>query len=86
ITIAAGTVLVSDVPGGADIVLSGSRPEPGRMWAIAPMLAAGSLSASIRLVSGADLAAADTRSLQADTQLSGRGNMVLDDLHLAATQ
>ncbi len=86
ITVAAGTVLVSDVPGGADIVLSGSRPEPGRMWAIAPMLAAGSLSASIRLVSGADLAAADTRSLQTGTQLSGRGNMVLDDLHLAATQ
>jgi hypothetical protein len=55
------------------------------MWAVSPMLAAGSLSASIRLVSGADLAAADTRRLQAAAQLAGRGNLVLDDLHLATT-
>jgi hypothetical protein len=85
ITVAAGTELTSTTPGGADIVLNGPRSDPGRMWSVAPMLAAGSLSASIRLVSGADLAAANTRSLQTAGQLSGRGNMVLDDLHQAAS-
>ncbi len=85
ITVAAGTVLTAVAPGGADILLSGPRAEPGRMWAASQMLAAGSLSASIRLVSGADLGAADTRRLQGAAQLAGRGNLVLDDLHLAGT-
>jgi len=86
IIIAPGTILRSDVAGGADITFAGQRAAPGRMWAISPMLAAGSLSASIRLVSGADLAAADTRRLQTAAQLVGKGDMVLDDLHLAGTQ
>jgi filamentous hemagglutinin family protein len=85
ITVAAGTVLTTVAPGGADILLSGPRAEPGRLWAASRMLAAGSLSASIRLVSGADLGAADTRRLQGAAQLAGRGNLVLDDLHLAGT-
>ncbi|WP_219214284.1 two-partner secretion domain-containing protein [Variovorax boronicumulans] len=85
ITVAAGTVLTTVAPGGADILLSGPRAEPGRLWAASQMLAAGSLSASIRLVSGADLGAADTRRLQGAAQLAGRGNLVLDDLHLAGT-
>ena len=83
ITVTAGTVLTSTMPGGADILLSGPRPEPGRMWAASPMLAAGSLSASLRMVSGADLGAADTRRVQAAAQLAGHGNLVLDDLHMA---
>ncbi|WP_144633565.1 filamentous haemagglutinin family protein [Bordetella genomosp. 13] len=85
VTITAGTVLTSTVPGGADILLNGPRAEPGRMWAVSPMLAAGSLSASIRLVSGADLDAADSRALRPAAQLAGHGNMVLDDPHNAAT-
>ena len=85
VTVTAGTVLTSTVPGGADILLNGPRAEPGRMWAISPMLAAGSLSASIRLVSGADLDAADSRALRPAAQLAGHGNMVLDDPHNAAT-
>ncbi len=44
----------------------------------APMLAPGSLSASIRMVAGADLAAADTRTLLPQSVLNGSGNMLLD--------
>jgi len=85
VTVTAGTVMTSDIPGGADIVVSGPRPEPGRMWTISPMLAAGSQSASIRLVSGADLSAADARRMVAASQLGDRGDLVLDDLHVTST-
>jgi hypothetical protein len=47
--------------------------------AVAPMLAPGSLSTSIRLVAGADLAAADQRALQATAALNGSGNLKLND-------
>ncbi|MGY3608185.1 MULTISPECIES: filamentous haemagglutinin family protein [unclassified Bradyrhizobium] len=47
--------------------------------ATAPMLAPGSLSASVRLVAGADLAAADQRALQTARALNGRGNLTLND-------
>ncbi|TWB96027.1 filamentous hemagglutinin family protein [Bradyrhizobium macuxiense] len=47
--------------------------------AAAPMLAAGSLSASIRIVAGADLAAADQRALQTTQALNGSGNLTLSD-------
>ncbi|VFR16913.1 Filamentous haemagglutinin family outer membrane protein associated with VreARI signalling system [plant metagenome] len=50
----------------------------GRVWAAAPMLAPGSLSWSMRLVSGADLDAADARALRASADLDGRGDLVLD--------
>lgn len=43
------------------------------------MLAPGSLSASIRLVGGADLADADQRSLQTTQALNGGGNLTLND-------
>ena len=50
----------------------------GLPWALAPMLAEGSQSWSLRLVGGADLGAADTRT----TQLGeARGNLVLTDSH-----
>ncbi|MBR1207597.1 MULTISPECIES: filamentous hemagglutinin family protein [unclassified Bradyrhizobium] len=62
-----GAVVTPGVPGG-----SGSS-------ATALMLAPGSLSASIRLVAGADLAAADQRMLQTTQALNGSGNLTLSD-------
>ncbi|OYU91962.1 MAG: filamentous hemagglutinin [Bradyrhizobiaceae bacterium PARB1] len=53
----------------------------GKIWAIAPMLAPGTMSSSIRLVSGADLASADLRGLRTSAALAGSGNMLLDDYH-----
>jgi len=58
----------------------------GQLYAVEPMLSLGPnsqvpLSWSIRLVSGADTGAADTRVLQAQSALNGSGNLVLDDPH-----
>ncbi|MGO4328283.1 MULTISPECIES: filamentous haemagglutinin family protein [unclassified Cupriavidus] len=50
----------------------------GRNWALAPMLAPGSQSWSIRLVAGADLEAADTRAL---LPRSANGHVLLADTH-----
>ncbi|MGO4683992.1 filamentous haemagglutinin family protein [Hyphomicrobium sp. 2TAF46] len=55
------------------------RPEPGKVWAVAPMLAAGSQSWSMRLASGADIAAVNSRALQS----SKTGDLVLDDEHFS---
>ncbi len=59
----------------------------GQVFAVEQMLSLGAngqvpLSWSIRLVAGADTAAADTRILQAQTALNGSGNLVLDDPHI----
>jgi filamentous hemagglutinin family protein len=58
----------------------------GQIYAVEPMLSLGPkgevpLSWSIELVAGADTAAADTETLQAQSALNGSGNLVLDDLH-----
>jgi filamentous hemagglutinin family protein len=58
----------------------------GQIYALDPMLGLGPngqvpLSWSIRLVSGADTGAADTRILQPSSTLNGTGNLVLDDPH-----
>lgn len=50
----------------------------GRTWALAPMLAEGSQSWSVRLVGGADTSAADTRALLPRTD---RGHLLLADTH-----
>ncbi|OEZ75861.1 heme/hemopexin-binding protein precursor [Janthinobacterium sp. HH104] len=67
------------LPGVAAIEL---RPEvagsQGKLWAIAPMLAEGSQSWGMRLVAGADLDAADTRSVQAHPS---HGTLRLADSH-----
>ncbi|WP_210639094.1 filamentous hemagglutinin family protein [Pseudomonas sp. Tri1] len=73
------------LPSGTDVKLPDGvesvqlRPEiagsDGRMWAIAPMLAEGSQSWSLRLVAGADTTAADSRIVQPEP--------VHGDLHLA---
>ncbi|EON14227.1 filamentous hemagglutinin-like protein, partial [Pandoraea sp. SD6-2] len=46
---------------------------------MAPMLAPGSSSASIRLVGGADVTSADPRGLQAARALAGQGDVTLSD-------
>ncbi len=58
--------------------------QQGQIWAIAPMLPAGSLSWSIGLVAGADASAADRFSVQPSTALQGSGNIVLSDLHYSS--
>jgi hypothetical protein len=62
----------------------GSNGTQGQNWAVAPMLPAGSLSWSIRLVAGADLTSADTRGLQSKNALTdagNSGNLILGDTH-----
>lgn len=83
VIIEAGTVLTSANPSDADIVISAPRPEPGRLWAVAPMLDPGMLSWSMRLVGGADTASADSRTLTAASSLGELGNVVLKDAHAA---
>ena len=58
----------------------------GRMMAVADMLAPDMRSWSMRLVGGADLGAADTRTLMAASRLGARGDLLLDDPHQASTQ
>jgi len=68
------------LPTGVDSVQL--RPEvagrQGEIWAIAPMLADGSQSWSLRLVAGADTTAADSRVVQAFPKY---GDLVLADSH-----
>ncbi|QBZ89574.1 filamentous hemagglutinin N-terminal domain-containing protein [Pseudomonas viciae] len=75
----------SKIPSGTDIKLPAGvesvqlRPEvAGSNWAIAPMLAEGSQSWSLRLVAGADTQAADSRVVQ---PASARGDLHLADSH-----
>jgi hypothetical protein len=55
----------------------------GVIYPAEPMLSAGALSWSMRLVSGSDVAAADSRVLQAKSLLNGQGNLVLNDSHIS---
>lgn len=76
ITVAAGTQLSAENPGNASITVE--TPRDGKNWAVAPMLAADSQSWSMRMVAGADLAAADSRTLAAASTLGPRGDIVLN--------
>ncbi|MFN5487655.1 MAG: filamentous hemagglutinin family protein [Bradyrhizobium sp.] len=69
-----GTVLPANML-NVNLIGPGDR----QAWAIAPMLAPGTQSWSFRLVGGADLASADSRSLQTAGALAGSGNVVLND-------
>ncbi len=69
-----GPASISSRPVGPDGV-------QGRIWAVAPMLAPGSQSWSMRLASGSDLGSASSRSLASPSTLGGGGNLTLDDLH-----
>ncbi len=63
------------------------RPDgQGRMMVVADMLAPGMRSWSMRLVGGADLASADTRTVTAASLLGARGDVLLDDPHVSSTQ
>lgn len=84
LTLAKGAVVPSQtvvvLPDGAKLV--NLRPQDadgtqGRTWALAPMLAAGSQSWDLRLVAGADLAAADSRL----THAQSGGKLMLADPH-----
>ncbi len=76
------------IPSGTDVKLLPNvaaielRPDvagsQGKLWAIAPMLAEGSQAWGMRLVAGADLDAADTRSVQAHP---AHGTLRLADSH-----
>jgi len=76
------------IPSGTDIHLPGgvasidlrdrSSGSQGKLWAIAPMLAEGSQSWSMRLVAGADTAAADSRLT---VSRSAGGNLRMADSH-----
>ena len=76
------------IPSGTDVKLMAGvesialRPDvagsQGKLWAIAPMLAEGSQAWGMRLVAGADLDAADTRSVQAHP---AHGTLRLADNH-----
>jgi len=59
----------------------GTDGTQGSLWAVAPMLPAGSQSWDMRLVSGADITAADTRTLRSASGLNGAGNLTLSDSH-----
>ncbi|MCA6110936.1 filamentous haemagglutinin family protein [Bradyrhizobium cenepequi] len=84
VTLAPDTTL----PGGMTLIGNVPTREPGtggkqgKMWALAPMLEQGTQSWSLRLASGADLAAADTRALLVSETLQGKGDMVLIDTHV----
>ncbi|MGO4685639.1 filamentous haemagglutinin family protein [Hyphomicrobium sp. 2TAF46] len=74
------------IPKGSEAAVAGlsvqtdpGSPAPSATSARAVMLSAGSLSASIRLVAGADLTAADQRVLQTTQALNGGGNLKLSD-------
>jgi filamentous hemagglutinin family protein len=82
------------IPSGTKMVLAsdgiptrptGAGGAEGQVWAAAPMLPAGSLSWSLRLVSGADLTAADSTVLQPAGMLNGGGDTVLSDTHYTLT-
>ncbi|MGJ7544780.1 filamentous haemagglutinin family protein [Variovorax sp. LT1R16] len=75
LNVPAGTVLPAGSTVASTVYSSATRP----VWAVAPMLAAGSESASIRLVGGADLSGADTRTLLSTAALHGAGNLTLND-------
>ncbi|WP_229183267.1 filamentous haemagglutinin family protein [Bradyrhizobium oropedii] len=88
-TVPAGTILSASnsygfafEPGNmptVGIVSSPAIPGASATSAAASMLAPGSLSASVRLIAGANLAAADQRALQAPQALNGHGNLSLSD-------
>ncbi|SAI68431.1 Heme:hemopexin utilization protein A [Bordetella ansorpii] len=68
----------SDLP-RLQVAVSPAVPGSAATSPKAAMLAAGSLSASLRLVAGADLGSADSRAVQSAAALNGGGNLRLND-------
>jgi filamentous hemagglutinin family protein len=95
-TLVAGFAIPPDANGNTIVPSVPTRPidsgtgVQGQNWAVAPMLAPGSLSWSMRLVAGADLGAADTRTLRSKSDLAAAdasgniGNLILGDQHYTA--
>ncbi len=65
------------LPAGMSVNLA--APGDRQVWATSAMLAPGSESWSMRLVAGADLAAADGHVLQTPANLGNSGNVILND-------
>ncbi|UBS33867.1 filamentous hemagglutinin family protein [Altererythrobacter sp. N1] len=63
--------------------LVSAEPVEQKVWALSPMLAAGSESWNIRLVAGAELGSVDPRALSPDAAM---GDLVLDNPSLVSTQ
>ncbi|ATQ44563.1 filamentous hemagglutinin family protein [Caulobacter mirabilis] len=96
VTVNAGTL----IPAGVNLQLlnanslHNTRPvqadgTQGRIWAVAPMLAPGSESWSMRLVAGADIGSSDGRTLRAATDLAAAGHagdLTLSDRHYVNPQ
>jgi filamentous hemagglutinin family protein len=84
IHLSAGDVL----PAGTDALGFGGNTNQitrsGKNWVTAPMLAAGSQSWTIALVAGADLDSVDPSRLKNPDQLTGDGNVILNDPHYLA--
>ncbi|ARP94960.1 filamentous hemagglutinin family protein [Bordetella genomosp. 13] len=66
---------------GLSIQTYAGTPSYSAMSPMAAMQGAGSQSASLRLVAGADVGGADTRALRGASTLGGRGNLRLEDPH-----
>ncbi|ODP32141.1 filamentous haemagglutinin family protein [Pandoraea sp. ISTKB] len=69
---------IATLPTLGAVVVPATPGAPGTS-AGARMLAAGTLSSSIRLVGGADITAADQRAVQTAQALAGQGNVTLND-------
>ncbi|WP_160118125.1 filamentous haemagglutinin family protein [Pandoraea pulmonicola] len=83
-TVPAGTqaeviYLPAGMPSPMTYDVSVPRPEPGKIWAVAPMLAPGTRSWSMQLAAGADVGSVNSHSLQT----TKRGDLVLDDEHFS---
>ncbi|SAI59289.1 Heme:hemopexin utilization protein A [Bordetella ansorpii] len=67
------------VPAGTWVASAQAQVGDKPVWALAPMLAPGSQSWSMRLVAGSNLTSADSRAVRAER---GAGNLVLNDPYL----
>ncbi|ALS67678.1 hypothetical protein AT395_24550 [Pandoraea apista] len=78
----------SEIPSAASLSLQTDpgTPAASATSARASLLAPGMLSASLRLVAGADLSGADQRALQSVPTLGGSGNLTLSDSAYDASQ
>lgn len=83
------TVIIDGASGPHDTRPLQADGTQGRIWAVAPMLAAGSQSWSMRLVAGADIDSSDSRTLRAAADLASAGqsgDLTLSDRHYVNPQ
>ncbi|MEW6640668.1 MAG: filamentous hemagglutinin family protein [Pseudomonadota bacterium] len=86
-----GEPMVLTLRAAGNVVMNGSLSDgfaapvaspDGNIFAIAPLLAMGSRSATLRVAAGANLSAADPNAIVAQSQLgAGRGSLLFNDPH-----